>query len=336
MVLDQARLDTVKRQRAEAANAYFRANAEQWDQIRSLHIDEREVEAAVLEALGGASTADLLDLGTGTGRMLEIVAPRVERAIGIDLSREMLAVARANLEKANLHNCTIRQGDIYQLPFADQSFDAAIFHQVLHYADRPSLAVAEAARMVRPQGRLVIVDFAPHALEFLRDEHAHRHLGFADAEIVGVVPRRRARAGAGAPFDRPAAHGLDLGRLAPGRREKQRQAGRINRIAAHGIVMTAPRVSFEFFPPKTETMEQALWRAITRLAPLNPRFVSVTYGAGGSTRERTHATVARIRRETALEPAAHLTCVGASQEEINAVARRLLGRRHSPHRRAAR
>jgi ArsR family transcriptional regulator len=206
VALDQARLDTVKRQRADAANAYFRANAEQWDQIRSLHIDEREVEAAVLEALGGAliggegpsigggAIRDLLDLGTGTGRMLEIAAPRVERAIGIDLSREMLAMARANLEKADLHNCTIRQGDIFQLPFADQSFDAAIFHQVLHYADRPSLAVAEAARMVRPEGRLVIVDFAPHALEFLREEHAHRHLGFADAEIsnwcreAGLVP----------------------------------------------------------------------------------------------------------------------------------------------------
>jgi len=199
VALDQARLDTVKRQRAETANAYFRANAEQWDQIRSLHVDEREVEAAVLEALGGPAIEgrairDLLDLGTGTGRMLEIAAPRVERAIGIDLSREMLAVARANLEKANLHNCTIRQGDIFQLPFADQSFDAAIFHQVLHYADRPSLAVAEAARMVRPEGRLVIVDFAPHALEFLREEHAHRHLGFADAEIAdwcreaGLVP----------------------------------------------------------------------------------------------------------------------------------------------------
>ncbi len=185
VALDQARLDTLKRQRAEAANAYFRANAEQWDEIRSLHIDEREVEAAVLEALGDGALGDLLDLGTGTGRMLEIVAPRVERAVGIDLSREMLSVARANLEKANLHNCTIRQGDVYQLPFADQSFDAAIFHQVLHYADRPSLAIAEAARMLRPGGRLVIVDFAPHAREFLREDHAHRHLGFADAEISG-------------------------------------------------------------------------------------------------------------------------------------------------------
>lgn len=85
--------------------------------------------------------------------------------------------------------------------------------------------------------------------------------------------------------------------------------------------MTAPLVSFEFFPPKTEAMETTLWRAVTRLAPLAPYFVSVTYGAGGSTRERTHATVARIRRETRLEPAAHLTCVDASRAAIDAVAR---------------
>ncbi len=194
VLLDEARLDTVKRQRAEAAHAYFRANAEQWDRIRSLHIDEREVEAAVVEALSGRTVRDLLDLGTGTGRMLEIFAPHVDRAVGIDISREMLAVARVNLERANLRNCTIRQSDIYQLPLSGEAFDAAIFHQVLHYADRPSLAIAEAARVLRSQGRLIVVDFAPHALEFLRKEHAHRHLGFADAEIMqwcrdaGLVP----------------------------------------------------------------------------------------------------------------------------------------------------
>lgn len=82
----------------------------------------------------------------------------------------------------------------------------------------------------------------------------------------------------------------------------------------------APAVSFEFFPPKTEAMEVSLWRVVARLAPLAPRFVSVTYGAGGTTRERTHAIVARLRRETMLEPAAHLTCVGASRDEIDAVA----------------
>lgn len=185
VALDNARLETVKRQRAEAANAFFRTNAAQWDRIRSLHIEEGEVEAAVLQALSGVEVHDLLDLGTGTGRMLEIFGPRVEHAIGVDISREMLAFARVNLERAKLRNCSIRQGDIYQLPFADGSFDAAIFHQVLHYADRPSLAIAEAARMLRRQGRLVIVDFAPHALEFLRMDQAHRHLGFADAEIIG-------------------------------------------------------------------------------------------------------------------------------------------------------
>lgn len=82
-----------------------------------------------------------------------------------------------------------------------------------------------------------------------------------------------------------------------------------------------PKVSFEFFPPKTAEMETALWEAIGRLAPLAPDFVSVTYGAGGSTRERTHATVARILRETEIKPAAHLTCVGATREEVDAVAR---------------
>lgn len=194
VLLDNARLDTVKRQRADAAQAFFRANAAQWDRIRSLHVAEREVEAAVVEALSGQNVRDFLDLGTGTGRMLEIFSPLVERAVGIDISREMLSVARVNLERAGLHNCTIRQGDIYQLPLPGAAFDAAIFHQVLHYADRPSLAIAEAARTLRPRGRLVIVDFAPHALEFLRKEQAHRHLGFADAEITqwcreaGLVP----------------------------------------------------------------------------------------------------------------------------------------------------
>ncbi len=194
VALDNARLETVKRQRAEAANAYFRANAAQWDRIRSLHIAEGEVEAAIIDALSGIEVHDLLDLGTGTGRMLEIFGPRIDHAVGIDISREMLAVARVNLERANLRNCAIRQGDIYQLPFSDGGFDAAIFHQVLHYADRPSIAIAEAARMLRGKGRLVIVDFAPHALEFLRKEQAHRRLGFADTEIIawcrdaGLVP----------------------------------------------------------------------------------------------------------------------------------------------------
>jgi len=86
------------------------------------------------------------------------------------------------------------------------------------------------------------------------------------------------------------------------------------------MTVPAPQVSFEFFPPKSAEMEAKLWRSLTRLAPLDPQFVSVTYGAGGTTRERTHATVKRIVDETSIPPAAHLTCVGASKEEVNQVA----------------
>jgi ubiquinone/menaquinone biosynthesis C-methylase UbiE/DNA-binding transcriptional ArsR family regulator len=184
LALDAERLDGIKRARAQAAQAYFRAKAGEWNRIRSLYVDEREVEAALLQLLPPGAARDLLDIGTGTGRMLEVFGPRVERAIGLDLSREMLSVARVNLERAGLENCVVRQGDMYQLPLAGASVDAVIVHQVLHYAERPDAAIAEAARVLRPGGRLVMVDFAPHGLEFLRDEHRHRRLGFADDEVL--------------------------------------------------------------------------------------------------------------------------------------------------------
>jgi ArsR family transcriptional regulator len=183
IALDLQRLAAIKRQRAEAAAAYFRDNAAQWHKIRSLYVDEHEVEAALTGIIAAAAPQDLLDIGTGTGRMLEILGPRVEHALGIDQSREMLAVARVNLERAGLSNSIVRLGDMYQLPLGDGSFDAVVVHQVLHYADRPAAAIAEAARVLRPGGRLVVVDFAPHGIEFLRDEHAHRRLGFADSDI---------------------------------------------------------------------------------------------------------------------------------------------------------
>ncbi len=184
LALDLQRLAAIKRQRAELAAAYFRENAARWHQIRSLYIDECEVEAALSEIVAARQPHDLLDIGTGTGRMIEILGPRVVHALGIDQSREMLAIARVNLERAGLGNSLVRLGDMYQLPLADHSFDAVVIHQVLHYADRPAEAIAEAARVLRPNGLLVVVDFAPHALEFLRDEHAHRRLGFADADLA--------------------------------------------------------------------------------------------------------------------------------------------------------
>ena len=194
VALDLQRLNAIKRQRAEIAGAYFRENAAQWHRIRSLYVDEGEVETALVEIIAASETRDLLDIGTGTGRMLEILAPRVQNALGIDQSREMLSIARVNLEQSGLDNASVRLGDMYQLALPDASFDAVVVHQVLHYADRPAAAIAEAARVLRPNGILVLVDFAPHALEFLRDEQAHRRLGFSDAEMsewcraVGLDP----------------------------------------------------------------------------------------------------------------------------------------------------
>jgi ArsR family transcriptional regulator len=184
VALDLQRLNAIKRQRAEIAGAYFRENAAQWHRIRSLYVDEREVEAALVDIISAAEPRDLLDIGTGTGRMLEILAPHAQSAMGIDQSREMLSIARVNLERSGLDNASVRLGDMYQLALPDASFDAVVIHQVLHYADRPAAAIAEAARVLRPNSILVLVDFAPHALEFLRDEHAHRRLGFSDAEVA--------------------------------------------------------------------------------------------------------------------------------------------------------
>ena len=182
--LDGERLAEVQQHRAEAAQAYFRAKAAQWDRIRSLHVDEAVVEQALIDMLPRGSIDHVLDVGTGTGRMLQLFARRAARAVGIDASREMLAVARTRLDRVRLKDCTLRSGDMYRLPWPDDSFDVAVIHMVLHFADQPAHVVAEAARVLRPGGHLVVADFAPHQVEALRVEHAHRHLGFADDEFL--------------------------------------------------------------------------------------------------------------------------------------------------------
>ncbi|GMQ90497.1 MAG: metalloregulator ArsR/SmtB family transcription factor [Gammaproteobacteria bacterium] len=181
---DTRRLEAVKREHVDAAAAYFRENAAHWDRIRSLYIAESDVEKALLEAAGDGPIEELLDLGTGTGRILQVFADRVQHGLGVDRSREMLAVARANLERADLRHCHVRQADIYNLPVATASVDVVAVHHVLHFLDDPVAAITEATRALRPGGRLLIVDFAPHQLEFLRSEYAHRRLGFADVEII--------------------------------------------------------------------------------------------------------------------------------------------------------
>jgi ArsR family transcriptional regulator len=191
---DRDRLAAVRRARAEAASRYFRENAARWGEIRSLHVDDGEVERRLIELIPPADVRSLLDIGTGTGRILELFGSRGVSGVGIDLSREMLQIARANLDRAGLKDCYVRQGDMYQLPWPDPTFDAVTIHQVLHFADEPAEAIAEAARVLRPGGRMAIADFAPHDLDYLRSEHAHRRLGFSDEEVAqwiaaaGLVP----------------------------------------------------------------------------------------------------------------------------------------------------
>lgn len=184
LALDRQRLAAVQTERAEQAASYFAENAAHWDAIRSLHVDEAEVEALLLARLGDRPLGELVDIGTGTGRMLTLLAPRAERAVGIDQSREMLGIARAALEHAGLRHALVRQGDMYALPLPAASADTVVIHQVLHYAEHPAAVLAEAARILRPGGRLCVVDFAPHDLEALREQHSHRRLGFSNAEVA--------------------------------------------------------------------------------------------------------------------------------------------------------
>ncbi len=182
--LDRQRLDEVGRDRAHSAAAYFSANAAKWTEIRTLYIDEDEVERALERLLPPGSIGDLLDIGTGTGRILARLGPHVTRAVGVDLSPEMLNIARLALVEARLSNCRVQRADMYKLPMPDGSFDAVTFHQVLHYAADPPAAIAEAARVLRPGGRMVIADFAPHGQQSLATDHAHRWLGLADEDVA--------------------------------------------------------------------------------------------------------------------------------------------------------
>jgi ubiquinone/menaquinone biosynthesis C-methylase UbiE len=184
---DRARLAEVRQARAENAARYFAAHAAEWDDIRSLHVPEALVEAAMRDAVGGEPVRCLLDIGAGAGRMIELFAPLAERAVGVDLSPAMLAVARGRLEETGLRNVQLRQGDIYALPIERNSVDLAVIHQVLHYLDDPARALREAARVLAPGGRLLVVDFAPQHEEALRDKHAHRRLGFSESEIAGLL-----------------------------------------------------------------------------------------------------------------------------------------------------
>jgi ArsR family transcriptional regulator len=184
-VADIARLAAVRADRAAAAERYFAAHAEEWDAIRSLHVAESEVEAAILRALNGEPVGRLVDVGTGTGRMIELLGSGAVSALGIDRSPEMLRLARSKLAASGQDRAELRQGDMYALPLPNGAADTVLIHQVLHYAQQPAAAVADAARLLAPGGRLLIVDFASHDREELRTRDAHARLGFVDEQIAG-------------------------------------------------------------------------------------------------------------------------------------------------------
>lgn len=180
---DGERFTQSREARAAAAAAYFEKNAAEWDRLRGLQIEEEAVEAR-MRALAPERVGLFIDLGAGSGRMLTIFADAYEKGIGFDLSREMLAVARANLDRAGVSHAQVRHGDLFALPLESGVADVVCIHQVLHYLADPAAAVVEAARLLKPGGRLLLSDFAPHNLEFLREDHAHRRLGFSDEEVA--------------------------------------------------------------------------------------------------------------------------------------------------------
>ncbi len=180
---DLERVAAVREERAEQAADYFAHIASDWDRMRDFHVADVEVERALLRAVAGTKIRDLLDIGTGTGRILEVFAAAIERGVGIDLSGPMLDLARSRLDQLGLRHCSVRQGDVYNLDLDAGSFDVAVLHHVLHFLDDPTTAIAEVGRTVRANGRLLIVDFAPHVHESMRADYAHYWLGFSEEDI---------------------------------------------------------------------------------------------------------------------------------------------------------
>ncbi len=293
----------MKRQRAERAQAYFSRNAAEWDELRRLHVADEEVDAAVIKLLGNQPVDSLLDLGTGTGRMLRAalraLSPCARRRCQPRHAERRTRQSRQGRHHQGLgaacrHSATCR--------FEGQDFDLVTIHQVLHFLDQPEVAIAEAARMLAPGGRLVIIDLAPHGLEYLRDEHAHVRLGFSHQSMSDWL--RKAGLDVEQAVDlHPGLQGetgADSHHLACARSEAS-HCIRGRRSTAYWperyemALNTGDRrnigISFEFFPPKSEEMEGQLWNAVGELQDWNPDFVSVTYGAGGTTKAPTLTAV---------------------------------------------
>lgn len=316
-------LQSVRQARSKSAAAYFSGIAQDWDRLRALHYPDAAIECAILECIGTRRFERIIDFGTGTGRMLILLAPYAQEAEGIDLSHPMLTVARSNLNRIGIGNARVRRADVTNTPLESESADLIIIHQVLHYLEQPEHALAEAARILIPGGQLIVVDFAPHDFEFLRETQGHRRLGISEEDMMEWADAAGLALHSPKKFSPPKSldQGLNVHIWTAVRPAAQLGGYSTHRLAvAKQQATPPPNVSFEFFPPKTDKMKARLWESVARLTPMAPRFVSVTYGAGGSTRDRTQKIVAQIAQDTPLLPAAHLTCVGATREEVLQVA----------------
>lgn len=185
LTADLARLAAIRADRVRAANEYFAQHAVEWDAIRSLHVPEAQVERAMADMLGDGPVRHLLDLGTGTGRMIELFGPRAARVSAIDRSPDMLRLARAKLPDESVEKFDLMLGDFCDLPLIDGSVDLVTAHQILHYAAAPEQAIAEGARVLAEGGRMLVADFAPHDREDLRTRDQHERLGFSDEQMEG-------------------------------------------------------------------------------------------------------------------------------------------------------
>ncbi len=208
---DLARLAVVRAERAAAADAWFAVHAADWDRERSLHVADDDVEAAIVAALDSHDLGTVVDVGTGTGRMIELLGPRARAALGIDRSPEMLRLARGRIEASGLRNAEVRRGDMYALPGDDGSADTVVVHQVLHFADDPAAVVGECARLLGAGGRLLVVDFAAHDREELRVQQRHLRLGFGDSQIMDWMQAAGLRAHVAAHLPGPLGVTLWLG-----------------------------------------------------------------------------------------------------------------------------
>lgn len=180
---DLSQLQLIKQERHERAQTYFAREARNWNTLRSLHVEEARVETALLDLVGAGPYSKLIDLGTGTGRLLELLASRCRRAIGFDVNADMLAYARVQLDRPELRHCQVRRGDILRLSEFHATAELVTLHQVLHVLGDPAAAVSQAGQLLVPGGRLLIVDFAPHDLEHLRAEQSHVRLGLSQQQM---------------------------------------------------------------------------------------------------------------------------------------------------------